>query len=791
MMRRLSYMLGALSLLLACGKEGVQETPGIELTVFCNEPVQSKAGADGVQAGEDYYNENLISWVDIFFYPGGDTDSPATFHIYRESGKRYSDILRLNIETDIINRYIFPSEGDIRQATVFVVANYASLVPDEDDLSHTSLTELSEILVSTDFSQSPTHRQTCFVMSGSTTLTLRGRNQMVAATGVVELARNACKLTVGLNLSDKVTLGNEVWTPMPEDMRIYLVNGVKNVKLSGERADEPAYFSYVDNALEFGSWNNSTQTVDYFFDKVGDYLQTYPTYMYPQKWVYGSDLEGEREPYLKLVLSWKREADAELGIAATQKQFYYKIVMPDDRRGEGFRQQFIRNNWYHINLNVSILGAETDEAAVPMESLSCFVAYWQDKDMVIKQAEIGTARYLSVEKELYELHNVSEAVTIPYTSSHPAVIKAGSVRVTKPYYAQEVSNKTVGQTDFGGTIRLAGADDFYPEGTYYLEFDETQRKTINDSGLDWLAGDELEGQVIFQHSLHNDFNATDLSLYDYTPYTIEFTLVHADLEQQENTRYRKTVRIIQYPAIYMVDKLNSDVISDKNSGRGDHYGYVYVNGGQLLAYRSGTPSTDWWKEVWYNSGNRNLYQINTTVLPASSEFTIGDPRTDEVDNLDFAFAEAPSLDAESPRALKYYYPTEESERTRNMISPSYRISSKHGGVEHGGISYEDAKKRCAAFQEDGYPAGRWRIPTYGEVAYMARLSAKKAFPDLISVSASGYWTANGRIELKSSGSVDFVSSKSTALVRCVYDTWYWGDGQQAQRDQFVWGDEER
>ena len=30
-----------------------------------------------------------------------------------------------------------------------------------------------------------------------------------------------------------------------------------------------------------------------------------------------------------------------------------------------------------------------------------------------------------------------------------------------------------------------------------------------------------------------------------------------------------------------------------------------------------------------------------------------------------------------------------------------------------------------------------------------------------------------------------------ALLRCVYDSWYWGDEQVSNLEQFTWGDAER
>ena len=54
--------------------------------------------------------------------------------------------------------------------------------------------------------------------------------------------------------------------------------------------------------------------------------------------------------------------------------------------------------------------------------------------------------------------------------------------------------------------------------------------------------------------------------------------------------------------------------------------------------------------------------------------------------------------------------------------------------------------RCAAYQEDGYPAGRWRLATYAELEFIAMLCAKDALPYSL-FGASDYWSATGALEL--------------------------------------------
>jgi len=157
------------------------------------------------------------------------------------------------------------------------------------------------------------------------------------------------------------------------------------------------------------------------------------------------------------------------------------------------------------------------------------------------------------------------------------------------------------------------------------------------------------------------------------------------------------------------------------------------------------------------------------------------------------------------RHLAFYYPTEASERTRNMLAPSYRVCSKFGGTEFDPApTLQYARYRCAAYQEDGFPAGRWRVPTQAEVSFIAQLSANGTFEVLFN-DGSTYWSANGAVKVTASGVTP--SSATTALLRCVYDTWYWGEDQseydawrirygdyregQYLHDKFVWGDRPR
>jgi hypothetical protein len=198
--------------------------------------------------------------------------------------------------------------------------------------------------------------------------------------------------------------------------------------------------------------------------------------------------------------------------------------------------------------------------------------------------------------------------------------------------------------------------------------------------------------------------------------------------------------------------------------------------------------------------NPNMYVIKTSVLEGDSELIIGDPRSMTEDNLNNSgtggWATAPAIEGGN-RKLVYYYPTSTSEDARNMIAPKFRIASSHN-VCPTRITYTNAQYRCASYQEDGYPAGRWRLPTPGEIRYMVLLSSYGIIPALFSNGMS-YWCAGGYVSLSSSGDVTVntgVSGDATNVVRCVYDEWYWEKSQYPRLSDdkvntFTWGDAAR
>ena len=121
--------------------------------------------------------------------------------------------------------------------------------------------------------------------------------------------------------------------------------------------------------------------------------------------------------------------------------------------------------------------------------------------------------------------------------------------------------------------------------------------------------------------------------------------------------------------------------------------------------------------------------------------------------------------------------------TPNYIAPSFLVSSRYGrpGNSSSDLTFEVAQKRCATYQEAGYPAGRWRLPTEAEVYFLFTLQTRRLITDLYTTGNNtyGYWASSRYVFGRNwtTGTPDFrtLNNGEAASIRCVYDTWFWGE----------------
>ena len=861
-MKRLVHILMIVPLLLAAGcvrdMEPFRPASDLVLTVRCEDPALTKA--DPVETdGETRFNENLIESVDFFFYPGDvpATDADAVYHERVELDEdpvthidgRWEATFTLVLKRADAERVF--SDTNPRRATVYAIVNYSG------DLTAggTSMDDLAATAVETDFAATETdYIQPSFLMDGKTVITYN-ESDVVSASGTIEVTRFAAKITTSVSVASEVTLKHvnvddhpdEVWTPVLHTLRVYLVDGAKNVTLgtlNGSDNTSPKFFSYKNEEIRRPFVrDDGTEYLVHTAVGTGDdetiYYNTYPMYSYPVAWStgkpdYSQDLP--KQPYLKLEMDWRRTAGENgNGYSYDRRKYYYKVILPVE--------SLERNNWYHFNIDVTILGAETEEGQALLNPTTYYILDWQNKSVPIdKYAVISKARYLSVDKGPHYLNNLT-TLSIPFLSSHDVRIDTNSVTARRPYYGVISNENEV--VDHYNTKYHAWVRKY--NGAYYLEYNGQDGDPNGNPAYEpkkWVT--PTPTTIEFNHSLQNNYKLAD---FDYSPYTIEFDIVHDDLTAgiTPYNEYLKHITIIQYPGIYIESCPNSDSdirATSDNNGKPFYpnsddspwllypWGYVYIDGGRYI--RTGNDKTEpynklstdhnkreyQWRTVWYTGGGRDIFRINVTVLPNDSEFVIGDPRIDGYDKtvpvLGYSFekdahnagdlvledrngeesnfkpARVVNGDAnnaftvsDDTRPLMYYRPTDDSDRTKNMIAPAYRISTKLGGTEFGKINGNQAKWRCAGYQEDGFPGGRWRIPTMSEIKFIAQLSAKGVFESMFS---GEYWSANGVVNVnRADGTVKSVAG-DMAYLRCVYDAWYWGDEQWNPRTEFVWGD---
>lgn len=233
---------------------------------------------------------------------------------------------------------------------------------------------------------------------------------------------------------------------------------------------------------------------------------------------------------------------------------------------------------------------------------------------------------------------------------------------------------------------------------------------------------------------------------NYVPWTINLKVTNKDIVNEEYlTEY---LTIIQYPAIYLEGEKSNGIVYVNERKYGDYIDYgTIVNPSNII-------------EGTANNCNQTLYTITATYLGNDFKYSIGDPRMSTPDNL----SNIEGGIAGNRTDLTNYYPTREDVNTSNMIAPKFMVASSFGLT--GTMTYNNAKKRCATYEESGFPKGRWRVPTRAEISFTIDLQEKSGvIPELFNKDDGNYWTSDKK---------NYNGNTNRSYVRCVYDIWYWG-----------------
>lgn len=740
--------------------------------------------------------ENLI--VGLYVDSPDETVPPVAFQTFESLTNVYQNHQVVMQLTDDMIDALFTTPAK-NQCRLFAVAN----VPEGTTVPvNATINQLKQLPVTADFRN--TSLQSSFVMTGAGDVTYtppEAGEKVGSASGAATLYRAAAKIRLNLQIPDTIHVGNatdfEIWAPIKENARALLNNGVQMAVAAPKgSADIPwkpeNQNAYYNSALKTGSErafkNEGTGTYSYIMDV--------PFYTYPNAWE-ESTLEDNKTT-LTLILPWGKQGEQ------SWNTYYYQIPITPVNL-----PHLDRNYSYTVNLKVGMLGSLTPEVPVtPEEDLSYQIVNWGNKEVDV---DIKDFRYLVVNPNVVTVNNEAEML-IPFYSSHPVDISNISMSFKRfNFYTGtngEVVDITVPQSKLDASINTADGTKMVDYSIYtdqntgqkYLRIkhalevwtpvNNTSPNITNNNTVQ-LTGNDA-GSLTDVESSINHFNRPDNPEASYSPYTFNVHIQHGD-----NAAYEEDIVITQYPGMYIEAKKNPSTELNGN---------VFVNGssssgalGNMYNIITGT-----------NIGNRNpnMYIINISQL-STTDYIIGDPRMKYTSNnlAGSAALSTPKADDNSQadewcgyvdranvlyqkmingedmttsgtnrrRRLSFYYPTIESADPQymKMVAPKLRIASSWGQVNT--INRETARRRIATYQEQGCPAGRWRLPTYGELLYIIKLSESGKIP-LLFTSGGNYWTAQGRCTVNSNGTLSLttnVSNYTTAYVRGVYDEWYW------------------
>ena len=778
-MKKILYSLSLLCLILttSCTQELQIDDSALEPGTITLTLQSVDAQTKATQAGETAYNENLIKSVHYFFYPKDGTDSntekePAKRGQVTNLDKQNQHTITVNASEDEIKNILF--KYPYNDCDVYVIVNLPSNI-NIDNLPDRKLSTLKKLVLE-DANFEANLIQPSFVMEGLNVATVVDRNKVLAAKGTIPVDRVAAKISISIKVDDRLDLqtppdtpDNEtsgmIWTSNPEQMTIEFVNGVNRTVLSGNPDEviltDEDRFDVTHSVPKYSATDPKPETW------VCD-----PFYTYPQKWEIGSD----EEPYLFITLPWTTviwtSVDGQKPPIYKTYPCYYKIMLGSD--------ELKRNTWYDLKINIGILGSfeNTPEVILPIEEVQYFVADWSEGLNV--DSEILGAKYLVVDKERYEVFN-EPTILIPFTTSHDCEI----VSVSCKYPNLKTGND------------------------------------VTESASNYSIDIENGNTIKLTHELNNNMLSDD---FDFTPFTFVFTIQHIG-----DPTYKKEITVVQYPAIYAEAKANSNWkgTSYSNAQNNDQNGYMYVNGYQGYTGDSRPNGVDFFLSAGglYNNTSPNMYVFTVTTTEGTN-YVIGDPRDTEYtyDAGDARWSSSPAIyNGNANRELNYYYGTlianarytnatnqtgviyaddaaaEAAEPTINMIAPKFRLASGYSVLYTNttSMTMENLKKRCASYQEDGYPAGRWRMPTRAEFQFIMTQVNKENLPELY-YSGNSYWCAHGIGTPQNDGSIvmsyrGYATANNGYSVRCVYDEWYWENSSsyrlpENQKDTFTWGD---
>lgn len=732
--------------------------------------------ADG-DSSTDY--ERQLNRLDCFFYVKDKTDQPCVYYHKAEVNELGGATVPFFVN-DLVLKEIFP-KGAL--CDIFVIANLPGDHTFEAKSPETTLDKLGQFVLDMTEGEYDVFGKS-FVMTGSGVVQ---KGTQSNATATIALARVASKVTMTVKIPMSIEVQNG--TSKDKMVPVFADNeGNSTLKTSFRYGTNKSYLSsaFPENSNDF-IWTNKIPYTKSASSLGSYYVYTcdVPFYTYARSWDKGS----ESAAYVTFEMPWGVDGNND-GVADDDyKTYYYQLLV------NGGARNFVPNAWYDMIVTVGVLGSSVEALPKELEELSYYILDWTTETSNNnygsgdrqENVEIEKFNYLEVPQTYIEMDNVDE-VSIRYNASHKIGVKfdtKGDKRVeglpgTSDLSALYINNKSGAPED--------------------MELPNITLSNFTDNN---------KGLLSFKYDLSNDI---------YSPAYVFITIwldLDGDGVHDSDEILEQDVTIVIYPALYIIGEHSSPysvfVNGNYNSSRTTNVSsstsvpYLSINNQQVgKATGWDVDGSEYMHVITVSSFNKRNHKFK--VGTDSLAYIIGDPRErspykfnvpdDDATVKQNAKGWVKAKDVNGvERNLENYYPT--STELYQVIAPKFRISSKLAGYSHS--STTGAAYRCASYQEAGYPAGRWRLPTLAEVLFVINLQENDII-ELLFVGSSNYASATHTINNNSSIKVEeglHTDSKGTISVRCVYDEWYWGSDKDANENsafanyggyEFTWGD---
>lgn len=669
-------------------------------------------------------------------------------------------------------------------------------------------------------------------------------------TVTIELSRLSAKLSLTITVEPSApgsmtytdSQGHEhqeVWTPVLKDLRAYFVNALNNkttvsaepIRRSAIPAADVAAYEYLTYPTRYALAADASD--DHKFLSA-------PVYTYTQEW---SDIENG-EPYFKIQIPWESSLRG-------SSNFYYKVALPKSEsnkrtlnrnmhyqvtvdlsvidteneyvelNGSYVVTPWLASGWTGGNglnaakfFSVPVTTYEVysqEEVTIPFYSSSAVHAFFTNIEYKHYRDGGGTT---------YTFSNTDETVssyTFTSTQSGDPVI----ARDKNEYSLTVVGNSVI----FNHALT-----DVYTVRTVELTIKnldgEFERVIIKQHPAIEVKSRPAGTVFInghFARALESVHVNGDASKKMGVPFVLHFnpgqgeTRYHSD--DKDFTGHATTYNDNTDNLTYWFDGgsyaggegTSPNIISNVNYGR---YGWIEgdVNRTSPVLYMA---------EVTVSAfdGTNNTYTYSQDGSSHSKKFVLGDPRVEAGSRFTilsttpdravdgnpsnyrqgggylFQSSTVRNSDETTTEGDAIYKAWEQPEKIMisstdeldgALIAPHFIISSFFN-AQPNSLTFENCLKRAATYQEAGFPAGRWRLPTEAEIMFVVQQQQRGVIPRIYAPGSS-YWCADGRyVTIANSGdTVSFHNAApgATRVNRFVYDLWYWGDEPMADTETY-------